>query len=46
MYCSPRSGESATLSVTDECQGWNGDIGQCRKLNPVPHKGSPTQARR
>jgi hypothetical protein len=36
MCCSPISGESATLSVTDECRVWDGDMRQCRKLYPVP----------
>ena len=36
MCYSPRSGESATLSVTDECRVWDGDMRQCRQLYPVP----------
>jgi hypothetical protein len=36
MCSPPRSGESATLSVTDKCRVWDGDMGQCRKLYPVP----------
>jgi hypothetical protein len=33
-----RSGESAMLSVTDECRGWDGDMAQCGKLYPVPYE--------